>query len=116
MREEGLRKEGNHPSFKAGKTDAAEDKETPTQSDTLWGVHWIRKGTGATGDNRQGNESEGTGTISVRQAEEEKLWGGGVGHLVRGGCFERLACQVCESSMRHLGNSRAQSTATEVSC
>lgn len=43
MRDKGLRKEGTHPSFKASKADAAEDKETPTQSDTLWAVHWIRK-------------------------------------------------------------------------
>ena len=80
------------PSFKARKADAAEDKETPTQRDTLWAVRWIRKGSGATRDNRQGNESEGVRTTSVCQAEEEKLWSYGVGHLVRGGSFERSAC------------------------
>lgn len=116
VREERLREEGTHPSFKASKTDAPEDKEALTQTDTLWGVYWIRKGSGATRDNRQGNESEGVGITSVHQTEEEKLWGEVVGHLVRGGSFERSACYVDDSSMSHLGDSRALSTATEVSC
>lgn len=51
MREEGADSR-THPRSKSSKTNSAKDKEALTQSDILWSVDQIRKGSGDTRDNK----------------------------------------------------------------